>query len=93
MASRDENRSRIAILLELSGSMVLSKIRLFFGWSGYKSDQCSRSNGQIWIRFGQNEAVCYIFVVCKRGVWENSVARERDRIRFSKNVKILQKKN
>ena len=37
----------------------------------------------------QNEAVCYIFVVCKRQVWENFVARERNDLRFSKNVEIL----
>ena len=56
---------------------------------GYRNGQCSRSNGQIWIRFGQNEAVCYVFVVWKRQVWENFVARERDRRRGLKNVKIL----
>ena len=55
---------------------------------GYRNGQCSRSNRQIWIRFGQSEAVCYIFVVCKREVWENFVARERDRSGFRKMSKI-----
>ncbi len=38
----------------------------------------------------QTEAVICILVLCKRQVWENSVARERDRLQFSKNIKILE---
>ena len=50
--------------------------------SWYRNGQCSRSNGRISMRLCQTEAVICIFGSWKYQVWENSVARERDRIRF-----------
>ena len=61
-----------------------------FGQKFHKNGDISGSWGRISMRFGQTEAVICILVLCKRQVWENSVARERDPSRFSKNVKILE---
>ena len=84
--------SRIALLYYTSSVQVERQMGMrIFGQKFYKNGDISGSLGRIWMRFVSNGDVICIFMHAKREVWENSVARERQRPRFGVMSLFLEK--